>query len=106
MLFNVEKCKVMHMGAKNKGEEYKLADAVLSVVKERDLRVIANDTFKVNSQCHKAAKNGTRYRTRCDFSFECRSKGVIKILYKSLVNPHLEYCVQAWRPHLIKDIEV
>jgi len=27
-------------------------------------------------------------------------------LYKSLVRPHLDYCIQAWRPHLIKDLQV
>ena len=27
-------------------------------------------------------------------------------LYKSLVRSRLEYCVQAWRPYLVKDIEL
>jgi len=33
------------------------------------------------------------------------SKTILK-LYQSLVRPKLEYCVQAWRPYLQKDIEL
>jgi ribonuclease P/MRP protein subunit RPP40 len=39
-------------------------------------------------------------------SFCYLSKDVVLKLYKSLVWPHLEYCVQAWRPYLRKDIEL
>ena len=34
-----------------------------------------------------------------------RSPDVLTRLYKSLVRPHLEYCVSAWSPYYVKDWE-
>jgi ribonuclease P/MRP protein subunit RPP40 len=39
-------------------------------------------------------------------SFCYLNKDVVLKFYKSLVQPHLEYCVQAWRPYFRKDIEL
>src|SRR2546425_10006650 len=38
-------------------------------------------------------------------TISCKSKTIITRLYKALVRPQLEYCVQAWRPYLKKDTE-
>ena len=39
-------------------------------------------------------------------SFSVRDKDANLQLYKSLVKPHLEYSIHAWRPHFPKDIDL
>ena len=35
-----------------------------------------------------------------------KEKSLIIPLYKAIVRPHLEYCIQAWNPHLRKDVDM
>ena len=39
-------------------------------------------------------------------NIKCKDAAIIMRLYKSLVRPRLEYCIQAWSPYHKKDIEV
>ena len=39
-------------------------------------------------------------------TFVNKDKKVMMRLYQTLVRPKLEYCVQAWRPYLRKDIDL
>ena len=105
MLFNADKCGVMHIGAKNEREELRLDGALLKELsEEKDLGVIVQNDLKVNKQCIKAANSANRMLGMIKRNFVCKDKDVIMPLYKTLVRPHLDYCVQAWRPHLVKDV--
>ena len=49
MLFNLDKCSVMHFGFANEGMEVRLGDKVLGVQKsERDLGIIMPSDLKVD----------------------------------------------------------
>jgi hypothetical protein len=107
MKFNLAKCMVMHVGGKNSKARYVVGGKELSVItEEKDLGVITSNNFKVSKQCIKAASKGNQILGLINRAITCKKKSVILNLYKSLVRPHLEYCVQAWRPHLTKDIDI
>jgi len=107
MKFNIDKCKVMHIGVNNKEADYEIAGHKLDKVsEERVLGVIISNNFKVSGQCVKAASKGNQILGLINRTITCKNKRVILSLYKSLVRPHVEYCIQAWRPHLVKDIAI
>ena len=81
-------------------------DKVLGAQKsERDLGVIMQSDLKVNKQCSKAANEANKRLGMINRNLKCKAKKVILPLYKSIVRPHLDYCVQSWRPHYRRDID-
>lgn len=107
MLFNSEKCRVMHIGIKNTRTEYRMDGTILEDIKEeRDLGIIIQNDLKCAKHCAKVVKQANRTLGMIKRSFTYLNQQTVVILYKSLVRPHLEYCVQAWRPHLQKDINL
>ena len=106
MLFNLDKCVVMHFGFNNIGESMELGGNLLvSHTSERDLGVIVQSNLNVDMQCNKAACEANRMLGMIMKNFRFQSRSVTMPLYKSIVRPHLGDCVQAWRPHYGKDID-
>lgn len=107
MLFNTEKCKVMHFGHRNVAGTYSLGDNFITDCnQEKDLGVIVSSTLKSSSQCVAAANSANRTLGMIKRTFINRDRNTLLRLYQSLVRPKLEYCVQAWRPYLKKDVDL
>ena len=106
MLFNFGKCKCIHVGHGNMDEEYKMGDAVLGRTKqEKDLGVTFSADMKVSEQCRIAALKGNQNLGLIRRTITYKEKQLIVPLYKAIFRPHLEYCIQAWRPYHKKDID-
>ena len=106
MRFNLDKCKVMHIGVNNPKSPYTFFNQFLTISTcEKDLGVYICDSLKVSMQCLEAEKKALKVLGFIKRSFNYKNQEIIITLYKSLVRPHLEYAVQMWSPYLRKDIE-
>ena len=102
MLFNFGKCKCIHIGHGNMDEEYKMGDAVLGrTTQDKDFSADIN----VSEQSGIAASKGNQILGLIMRTIMYKEKHLIVPLYKAIVRPHLEYCIQAWRPYRKKDID-
>ena len=105
MKFNASKCKVIHFGSGNRRHDYNISDTLLEKVDgEKDLGVTISENLKASKHVDEAVLKASRVLGMINRNIANKSKSVILPLYTSLVRPHLEYCVQVWNPHLVKDI--
>ena len=111
MSFNYDKCKVIHFGKNNRENVYtmKLGDnevhTLEKTVLERDLGILVSKDLKWGNQVDKAVKSAKTVIAQIKNSFTYFDAELVKLLYVSLVRPHLEYAVSVWNPYLRKDIE-
>ena len=112
MEFNINKCKVMHLGANNQKYKYHLNNEQLVITqKERDLGVIINKTLKPAEHIGRRVKMANQVLGMIKRHILYKEKHKMLLLYCMLVNaeinkrPSQEYCVQAWSPHQIGDIK-
>ena len=96
------KCKVLQVSRKGNTRQYNeyfLNGSVLPVIEtEKDLGVHVTNDLKWDyhiSQSLSKAKQCVGWVSRSVIS---REKAVMLNIYKSLVRPNLEYCVQLWNP--------
>ena len=55
--------------------------------------------MKVSEQCGIAAAKGNQIIGFIRRNIVYKEKELIIPLYKTIVSPHLDYCIQAWRPY-------
>ena len=98
---NLAKCQLLTTRADAQAE----GELGLQHVSEvKDLGVIISKDFKPALQCQAAASKARGVLFMICAAISCRQPNVFITLYKAIVRPHLEFCVQAWSPYYNKDI--
>ena len=107
MLFNLDKCHVLHFGKNNPRYTYPINNhPLLHVAEEKDLGVLITSSCTPSSQVSAAAMKGNQVLGQQLRTFTFRDRYTFVRLYQQYVRPHLEYCVQAWSPWLQQDIDL
>jgi ribonuclease P/MRP protein subunit RPP40 len=98
--FNPTKCKVMHINMNdNKKETYTLDGVVLDKVdSETDLGVSVSSDLDWRENIYSCIKEANRMIAWISRIIVNKDKFVMLNIYKTLIRPRLEYCVQLWNP--------
>ena len=98
--FNLDKCKVLHIELNNNQHlDYTLNNCkLIKSVQEKDLGVLTSGTLLWNDQIESCISKANQMLCWITRNLISREKLLMLRVYKTLIRPHLEYCVQLWNP--------
>jgi hypothetical protein len=107
MSFNISKSAVLHIGTNNPGCSYFLnSQQICPKDSVKDLGILVDNKLKFHQQSTAAAKKAITTANWIFKSFSFLNRHLFSTLFKVFIRPNLEYCIQAWRPHLKKSINI
>ena len=97
--FNVDKCRVLHLGPGNPHSNYDMSGHILSSTKsEKDLGVLVDSSLNFHSQTSAAVAKANKLLGIIKKSFASLSKELLPPLFKTLIRPHLKFGNSIWGP--------
>ena len=98
--FNAAKCKVMHLNYNdNQNTDYFLDGVLLkNVDEEKDLGMFVSSELSWKKNIHSCIKAANRAIGWVSRNVIERDTTILSNIYKSIIRPKLEYCVQIWSP--------
>ena len=98
--FNLDKCKVLHTDVNvNPHNDYMLDGKLMKVSEqEKDLGILISDTLLWTDQINASISKANKLICWITRNVISRDRNVMLPVYKALIRPHLELCVQLWNP--------
>ena len=102
LFLNEDKCKVLHLGnteqLKDKKEYYINGVQLSETLVEKDLGILVTSDLDWEKQIVKSCSTTTFVSKLIFKTFKYKSVEIIRMIYKSLIRPKLEYANVIWSP--------
>ena len=109
MTFNIEKCKVLHLGSNNPNHQYTMpmigeeVHTLEMTLDEKDLGVSIDNQFKIYMHVQTQVGKANRLLGCLRHTFKYLTSTIFLQFYKAMIRPHLEYASCIWFPKLKRD---
>jgi len=110
MAFNIDKCKILHIGKDNPRFDYDMTDAngqtrkLKEVTSEKDLGIYIQNDLKFDQHLSHTVNRGNKLVGMIKRAFSFLNEETLLVLYKTLIRPIMDYGNTVWFPTLKKDI--